>query len=160
MPVDEAPTVQIDDAKIIFRNFAGKEGLMNDKGDRNFCVILDPDTAEIMAKDGWNIKTTKEREEGEEIIEGVPFVPVKVNFKNFPPRIVVITASNGVRTNIYENSVETLDYADIKKVDLIMRGYSWAVGGKTGIKAYLKTMFVTINEDELERRYGIGGEVE
>lgn len=156
MPVDEAPTIQIDDAKIIFRNFAGKEGMMNDKGDRNFCVILDPDTAAMLDKDHWNVKTTRDREEGEEVIEGVPFVPVKVNFKNFPPRIVLITSTG--RTNLNEQTVETLDYADIQKVDLIIRGYSWSVGGKSGIKAYVKTMFVTINEDELEKRYGIGGE--
>lgn len=152
MPED-AKTFQVDDATIIFRNFGGREGQFNEPGDRNFGVILDPDTAEIMAKDGWNIKVLKPQEEGE---EGTPYIPVKVNFKNFPPRIVMITSRN--RTNLTESSVETLDYADIAKVDLICRGYDWNVGDKSGTKAYLKTMFVTINEDELERRYGIGGE--
>ena len=156
MPIDEAPTIQIDDAKIIFRNFAGKPGPMNDPGDRNFCVILDPETAEMLAKDKWNIKTTRDREDGEEVIEGVPFVPVKVNYNNYPPHIVLITSTG--RTDLKEHNIETLDYADIKRVDLIIRGYSWVMGGKSGVKAYVKTMYVTINEDELEKRYGIAGD--
>ena len=38
-------------------------------------------------------------------------------------------------------------------MDLILNPYEWAVNGKTGVKAYLKSIFVTIQEDELERKY-------
>jgi hypothetical protein len=59
------------------------------------------------------------------------------------------------RTPISEEMVETLDYADISLVDLIARGYEWDVNGKKGIKAYLQSMFVTIQEDPLEQKYGL-----
>jgi hypothetical protein len=46
-----------------------------------------------------------------------------------------------------------LDWADIKSSDLICRAYEWDVNGKTGIKAYLQSLFVTIEEDYLDRKY-------
>jgi hypothetical protein len=38
-----------------------------------------------------------------------------------------------------------------------VRPYAWDVNGKTGVKAYLKTLFVTIDEDALELKYGQTG---
>lgn len=138
----------VEDARIIFRNFSGKEGQYNREGDRNFAVILDPVIADQMLEDGWNVKTLKPREEGD---EPTPYVQVAVNFNNRPPKIMQITSSG--RTLINEDLVDTLDWAEIKTVDLIARGYEWSVNGKSGVKAYLKTMFVTIEEDALERKY-------
>jgi hypothetical protein len=148
-------TVMMEGARIIFRNFAGKEGQYNREGDRNFCVLLDPDVAEAMAKDGWNIKALRAREEGE---EEQPYVQVAVNFKGRPPRVVMITSRG--RTTLFEDEVEILDWADIQNVDLIIRPYEWVVNGKSGIKAYLQSIYVTIDEDELELKYSDVPDVE
>lgn len=138
----------MENVRIIFRNFAGKEGMYNREGDRNFAVLLDEKTADAMANDGWNIKVLKAREEGE---PEQPYLQVSVNFKGRPPRVVMITSRG--RTTLHEDEVEILDWADIMTVDLIVRPYEWAVNGKTGIKAYLQSIFVTIQEDELELKY-------
>jgi hypothetical protein len=140
--------VTIEDAQLLFRNFAGREGQYNSEGDRNFCVILPPDLAKELDRDGWNVRALPAREEGE---EDVPYLQVKVNFKNRPPHIVTISSVG--RTNISEEMTETLDFADMRKVDLICNGYEWDVNGKSGVKAYLKSMFITLEEDELERKY-------
>ena len=141
-------TIVMEGVRIIFRNFAGREGMYNREGDRNFCVLLDHETAEILSKDGWNVKTLSAREEDE---EEQPYLQVSVNFKGRPPRVVMLTSRG--RTTLHEDEVELLDWADIQNVDMIIRPYEWAVNGKTGIKAYLQSIFVTIEEDELELKY-------
>lgn len=146
--VDEAKTFMVEDARLVFRNFSGKEGQFNREGDRNFAVILDDETANIMLKDGWNVKYLASREEGE---EDTPYISVAVNFNSRPPRVVMITST--ARTNLDEDSVSVLDWADVRTCDLIARAYEWTVNGKSGIKAYLQSMFITIEEDALERKY-------
>jgi hypothetical protein len=145
----ENKTFKIEDATIIFRNFEGKETQYNAAGNRNFAVVLDPEVAEAMIADGWNVKYLTAREEGE---PDVPYIQVSVKFDVRPPRVVMLTSTS--RTTLDEDSVATLDWADFANVDLIARGYEWSVNGKSGIKAYLQTLFVTIEEDELERKYG------
>ena len=152
MPRDN--TVLMEGVRLIFRNFEGKEGQYNKKGDRNFGVILpDQETAEAMAADDWNVKWLKPREE--DVAEGeeeTPWLPVKVAYdRGRPPKIVLITTRG--RTNLDEQTVEMLDWADIVNVDLIVRPYTWEVNGRTGVSAYLQSMYVTIEEDALERKY-------
>lgn len=141
-------TVVMEGVRIIFRNFAGKEGQYNREGDRNFAVLLDEKTAASMERDGWNVKILKAREEGD---EDQHYLQVAVNFKGRPPRVVMITSRG--RTNLEEKQVEILDWADIRNVDLIVRPYEWVVNGKSGVKAYLQSIYVTIEEDALELKY-------
>lgn len=148
-----AKRTRIDNARIMFRNFAGREGQYNREGDRNFAVLLDdPKMVKSMEKDGWNVKYLKAREPDE---EPQAYLQVSVNYKGRPPRIVMIANRRGrpVRTDVPEELVETLDWIEIAKADMILNPYEWSVSGKTGIKAYLKTLFVTVDEDELEQKY-------
>lgn len=149
MAADRA-RVTIEDAKLIFKNFEGREGLYNAKGQRSVCVVLDPDTAARMAEDGWNIKATKVREDGD---EPELYLPVQVSYKNYPPNIFQIN-SKGKRTRITEDMVETMDWISMKSVDIVVNGSDWTMpSGDSGRKAYLKTMFVILDEDDLERKY-------
>jgi hypothetical protein len=140
--------VLLEDTRIVFRNFAGKEGQYNREGDRNFAVVLDPETADEMQKDGWNVRRKPPKEEGD---DEFIYLQVAVSFKGRPPRMAIITSRN--RTILDEDTCELLDWAEIENVDVKLRPYEWRVNGKTGVKAYLKTIYVKIREDELDLKY-------
>lgn len=141
--------ITIEGARIRFKNFAGKEGQYNREGDRNFAVLIDDaDIEKQLKRDGWNVKYLKPRDE-DDIDQ--PYLQVTVGYKGRPPRIVMINSRG--RVDLDEETVEMLDWMEFENVDLIINPYQWEVNGKSGVKAYLKTMFVTILEDDLERKY-------
>ena len=139
----------IENAHIIFRNFSGRESKYNRAGVRNFCVVIeDPKKAQELSENGWNVRTLQPREEGD---ESRFYIQVAVSFANMPPKVFLITRN--AKTQLDDESIDTLDFAEIKNIDLIIRPYHWEVSEKYGVKAYLKTMYVTIEEDEFAEKY-------
>lgn len=149
-------TITLEDVQILFRNFEGRETEFNSPGNRNFCVLLSDEAAQLMQRDGWNVKMLKPREEGD---DPRPYLQVAVGFKIRPPRMVMINSVSKRRTVLDEETCELLDWADILTTDLTIRARPWSVRGNSGVKAYLKTLFVIIDEDYLELKYAEGNEV-
>jgi hypothetical protein len=146
----DARHIIIEDARIRFRNFEGRQGMYNKAGDKNFVVLLDPDLAQDLANEGWVIKQLKPRDEDE---DPQPYLSVSVKYHDnpFPPTIKVVT-SRGT-TELDDESVEMLDHVEIGNVDLIIRPFDWSFNGNSGRKAMLKSMYVTIIEDPLDLKY-------
>lgn len=144
-------------ARLIFRNFAGKADNFNAAGNRNFSVVIeDENLADQLRRDGWNVKMRPPRDE-----DGSPllYLPVKVNFGSYrPPKVFKVTldASGNQKKKIQldEESVDCLDYAELKKCDLKISPYIWEIGDKSGVKAYLTELYACVQEDELEALYG------
>lgn len=143
-----AQNITIRDAKIIFRNFSGKQKEFNPEGRRNFSVIIDEETANMLRNEGWNVKPLRKRDEQE---EQTYHLPVAVFFGAYPPTIVMVMGNRKV--GLTEDTVNELDWAQIQKVDLTIRPREYEARGMKGVKAYLKTMYVTIEEDELAKDY-------
>lgn len=146
--------ITIENATLLYRNFAGIEKQYNREGDRNFCVILPEDVAEMMARDGYNIKRRKPREDDDEAgAIGDPYVQVKVSYKGRAPEIYMIGSKTRRRNMIDESLVSLLDKVEIVTCDLRFSPYNWTVRGDSGVSAYLRKMYITIYEDDLDLKY-------
>lgn len=157
---DKKLSLLMENAQLLFMNFAGRPGQYNAEGDRNFCVLIDADIADDMRADGWNVKQLKgyEGEEGDHYIQ----IAVKYRDRNgkdlIPPKII-LQSSKG-REGIGENLVDLLDVAEFSKVDLIINGRARVEDGETKVKGYLKTMYAHLYEDYLDKKYAEVPEVE
>lgn len=135
--------LQIDDARIIYRNFAGRGDKYNREGDRNFAVVIpDEEMANELTNLGWNVKIKPPREDGD-----MPFMflPVKVKFNDRGPNVYLKTGN--VQNKLDEESVGLLDNIDIIGVDLDIRPFDWDVNGKQGRTAYLQSIRVIQDVD-------------
>lgn len=148
--------LQIDDARICFRNFRGEGSMYNNEGDRSFSLIIpDEETAEALRNDkneygaGWNVKIRAPREEGE-----TPFMhlPVKVKYTDrSKPRVYLITGNR--RNELTEETIGMLDDIDIRSVDLDIRPYDGEGRFGPHRTAYLQSIYVTQEIDRFAARF-------
>ena len=132
----------------MFKNFSGIKNNVNRNGERNFCLELDDDTAIELKNQGWNVRFPEDD-------RYAPHLPVAVRFDQprFYPKVFRVTSDN--ENQLDEETISGLDRDEIEYVDITIRPRFWEKdSGEKGIKAYVQTMFVHINEDELMREYG------
>jgi hypothetical protein len=146
------PNAVLEDVRFLFPNFAGREERFNREGNRNVSIALEPDVAQAMERDGWNIKYLKPRENDEEDAPLQAYIKVAVSYRIRAPKIYMITSRG--KTPLGEGEISMLDWVDITHVDVILNPSYWDVDGNKGIKAYLQSAYITIEEDELDLKYG------
>ncbi len=155
--------LEINDARIIWKNFSGRGDRFNREGDRNFslviptqedCDALRNDTNKF--GDGWNVKIKPPREEGD-----TPFMhmPVKVKFNGRGPNVYLDRGPKREPLQLTEDTIACLDEMDILSVDLDIRPYDDKLpNGNTFRTAYLSAMkvyqrldrFAASSDDELD----------
>lgn len=150
---NERKKIQLDDVRILFRNFTGLEGDYNAAGDRNFRVCLSDELAKQLQLEGWNVRYLKPRD-----VDDVPqaILEVSVKYGAFPPDIRIV--ANGKVTRLTKDTVNLIDSADLERADIIISGYDWTMRGKSGKKAYLDVGYFVVRTNELAKRYGLDTE--
>ena len=150
--LNEEGLLRIDGAEILFPNFKGAPTkYKKDGGERHFDLVIPEHLYEQLKEDGWNIKRLRPRDTDDPNAVGKAHMKVKVAYKVRPPKIYMLTSRK--RTLLGEDTVAVLDMSDIVNVDLIVAPYEYDNDFGQGIAAYVRTMFVKVYEDELERKY-------
>lgn len=143
------PPIVIEGTRIVFPNFSGNKTKFNKNGKREFNIILPKETALQMKEDGFNIKQFKARPEDTE--EPEYYTKVTIGENGRPPTMVLINQKG--RTTIEPDACEVFDYVRVASADLIINAFYWEMDDNSGYAAYLQSLYVTIEEDELALKY-------
>lgn len=147
--------LEIEDARIIYRNFSGVGSKFNREGDRNFSVVIpNQEIADQLIEQGWNVKIKDPRDGYED-----PFMTlqVKVKFNGKGPAAYI--KSGNSLTKLNEDTIDMLDDIDIASVSMDLRPYDWNVNGKEGRTAYLHAINVIQNIDRFGAMYAEQGDM-
>lgn len=154
MAVERRRDLIIEDAELLFKNFEGREDrhegrVMNTLGARNFHVIVPEDIVDNLIADGWNVKILQPREEGDEPRH---MVKVNVSYRYREPDIRMYAGK--VETIMHEDSVASLDYADIISADLVVHPSEYTKDdGSIGLSGYCTELRVTVQESPFAEKY-------
>lgn len=145
--------IELEGARLIFKNFQGKGTQYNAEGNRNFGVLLDDDLAEQLERDGWKVRYLNPKDDDPDQYRQ-PWLSVKVKFDPYPPIAVLITSRG--KKKLTEETIDQLDWSRIRNCDLIIRPYNYPelANRPAGVAAYLKAIYVTIEENRFEEKYG------
>lgn len=151
MALKRIANLEIENAQLYFRNFAGNPDQYNRQGGaRYFGVFIDdPVQARNLLEDGWNVKVTRPTDPN---VEPRHYLRVAINYNyRIPPRIVMISGRK--HTDITEDMIECLDSVTIKNLDLTIRPRVRDDDGETKITAYLDEMYVVTEQSRWAQKY-------
>ena len=141
--------INIEGAMIIWKNFSGERDKFN-PGKRGFSVVIDDTVmADELRQEGWNVKD-RPLQEGADDSEQEWTLPVKLNMNRYT-QVWLIVGNH--KTLLDEDTVSQLDVVDIVNCDISIRPYEWEMNGRTGITAYVDSMYVTIRENKFDEKY-------
>ena len=142
-------SINIEGATIIWKNFSGERDKFN-PGKRGFSVVIDDAVmADELKQEGWNVKE-RPLQEGADPSEQEWTLPVKLNMNRYT-QVWLIVGNH--KTLLNEDTIAQLDVVDIVNCDISIRPYEWEMSGRTGITAYVDSMYVTIRENKFAEKY-------
>ena len=147
--MSDVNNINIEGATIIWKNFSGERDKFN-PGKRGFSVVIDDSVmADELKQEGWNVKE-RPLQEGADPSEQEWTLPVKLNMNRYT-QVWLIVGNH--KTLLNEDTVAQLDVVDIVNCDISIRPYEWEMSGRTGITAYVDSMYVTIRENKFAEKY-------
>ena len=157
------PQITLEGVNFIFRpNFQGREELYNAAGRRNFCIRLSEEQAAELDAQDYNVKLTKGNPDYDQ--EPEAYLKVSMAFTDrSQPNIYILTPrgfdENGeetyYKTKLDAETAMLVDYMRVREVDVTIRPWKHGrVANRPELNAaYLQTIFIYQDLDELEQKY-------
>ena len=149
--------VEFKDARIIFRNFAGRPDDYTNEGDRSFTLVIpNVEMAEELQKDlnrygvGWNVRIKAPTQEG---MDPMCTLKVKVKFNEDGPNPDIYLESNGRTQKMTADNVHRLDRINIAHADIRITPYDSERRGECFRTAYLDAAWIVQEIDEYAARF-------
>ena len=117
-------------AKLYAHDFNGAH---SDWGTKSICVEIPEEIKDLLINDGWEIKVRIPDDESKPIRY---FLPVKIEFNDYGPKIVKIAPDEPVTYT--DSTVGKLDKIDMTDIDIIISPYRSEK--KQTVSAYLREM--------------------
>lgn len=147
--------ISITDGEIAYSNFSGRPTEFRPEGGyRTVTFVIPDDIAQKLIDDGWNIRQQTFNNDPER--EPRYLLECKFSYKTRDgrprdPKIFIVRDDSLV--HMTEDTVGTLDAADILSVDAVIGPSYWEWGGRKGISAYINSMYVKIKENPIDEKY-------
>ena len=154
----ERRLISIENTNFIFAtNFSGdpeRDRFGSDTRKANI-IIPDPEQAQELIDEGFNVRCTKPKVGEEEGFEPTYFISVNVNYDtDWPPRIYLVSGDSEPRL-LDESTIDLLDSCYVMNVNVILNPYQNQRNGRSSL--YVRTMYVEqdVEEDPFAHRYAL-----
>lgn len=157
--LDGTPVYTFEDCRLMpgrFKNFSGRVDSYKNTRKRFNVIIDDLDLARKMSEEGWNVKFREGREE--EDVTATLEIKINFNVQYDSMRPIVKLMSGNSQVLLDDETIGMLDYAEIVHLDIRFVGRWYSKDGREGYSTWLRSMYVTIEEDPLEAKYRNFGE--
>ncbi len=134
--------------KLRWMNLSGNQDPYTKKTDKTFTVVLTESKARELEAQGFNIRW-REFDDGNKEAS----LRVFARYGDYPPQIYQVSDGGKNITLLDEDTVGYLDNAEIDHADIELSPYHWTVNGNSGVKAYIRTAYFAIAEDQFRSRY-------
>jgi hypothetical protein len=146
----ELNDIILENGMIAYRNFSGRPTEYKPEGGiRTVTFVIPDEWADDLRNDGWKIRYEEKKERF--LLEATVLYRTK-DGRPKDPKVFIVRDDNKL-IHMTEETVGELDSADIVSVDAVIGPSRYNFGGKTGIKAYVNSLYIKIRENPIERKY-------
>lgn len=144
--------INIEDGILAYTNFSGKK---SESGKRTVTFVIPDDIAQDLIKDGWNLRLETFEKQPDRSPRYLLNCTIQYRTKDGRPKDpkIYLVRPNGLQ-HMTEETVDNLDGGvDILSVDAVIRPFYWEVGSRSGISAYINSMYITVKEEPVDAKY-------
>lgn len=146
--------INIVDGVIAYSNFSGRINECNENGNRTVTFVIPDDIAQDLINDGWNIRLQLPKNDDE---NPRYLLEVTMSFRTKDgrpkdPKVFIVREDNSI-VHMTEETIGTLDGKDIISADAVIGPWYWERNGRSGIKAYINSLYLKIKENPIDAKY-------